>query len=206
MDAGVRGLGLISKGELKSWLGVLALIWGPRLKPPSSLDLTLRRTGGSGSIKARALTHFPGSRPGFRIADSWESQGNPPSTPARVMRPSTCQSGPTPMTSWRWHGRRPLCLLCCLDVSEAGKHPSGYGISVSSGMLSLAAAAQIDTKGGGDVFASVYWEKVERFVCGFWFFFCGTQKIETSSSWVKIEIKPMNSLNVNSVFGITLWK
>lgn len=136
------GLGLISKGELMSWLGFLALIWGLRLNPPSSLDLTLRRKGARGRSKPEPDPLFRVQ--GFLIADSWESQGNPPSTPAPVIRPSTCQSRRTAMTSSRWHGLRPLCLLCCLDVSEAGKHPSGYGISVSSGMLSLATAAQID--------------------------------------------------------------
>lgn len=136
------GLGLISKAELKSWLGFLALIWGPRLNPPSSLDLTLRRKGARGRSKPEPDPLFWVQ--GFLIADSWESQGNPPSTPAPVICPSTCQSRRTAMTSSRWHGLRPLCLLCCLYVSEAGKHPSGYGISVSSGMLSLATAPQID--------------------------------------------------------------
>lgn len=45
---------------------------------------------------------------------------------------------PNTMTSSGWHGHRPLSFRCCLDISNARKHPSDYGISVSSGMLSLA--------------------------------------------------------------------
>lgn len=168
-------LGLISQGELKSWLGFLALIRGPRLNAPSSPDWTLRRKGARGRSKPKPDPLFWVQ--GFLIADSWESQGNPPSTPAPVIRPSTCQSRQPAMTSWRWHGLGPLCLLCCLDVSEAGKHPSGYGISVSSGMLSLATAAQIDDGrgGGGNVFARVDSDKVSVFVDVFFF---GTQKMK----------------------------
>lgn len=75
---------------------------------------------------------------GFLIAGGRESQGNPPSAPAPVIWPSMCQSSRP-----RWQARDDMAmvhspLLCCLDISKAGKHPSDYGISVSTGMLSLA--------------------------------------------------------------------
>lgn len=61
-----------------------------------AMGLTLGQKGFEGRAKPKPDPVFGG----FLIADGWESQGNPPSTPAPVIRPSMCQSSRT-----RWQAR-----------------------------------------------------------------------------------------------------
>lgn len=93
---------------------------------------------GSGQSQAQIWPSFQG----FLIAGGWESQGNPPSSPTTVIWPSMCQSR---WTQWQAHDDMAIVFspLCCRDISEARKHPSDYGISVSTGMLSLAVAVRL---------------------------------------------------------------
>ena len=89
------------------WEGTgLAYIRGLRLDPPLPLALALGLTLGAKGLGAEPSPNVTQFFRGFLIADSWESQGNPPSTPAPVIRPSMCQSSPT-----RWQARDDMTIV-----------------------------------------------------------------------------------------------
>lgn len=81
------------RGRVEVPAQALAFIRGLRLDPPLPRALALGLTPGQrglGADPSPSLTQFFGR--GFLIAGGRESQGNPPSTPAPVIRPSMCQS------------------------------------------------------------------------------------------------------------------
>lgn len=121
-----------------------------------SLGLALGQRG-SRQSQAQEWPSFQG----FLIAGDRESQGNPPSAPAPVIWPSMCQSS---RPRWQAHDDTAIVhspLLWCLDISKARKHPSDYGISVSTGMLSLARTLRLTVwRQHVCELCKVYWERL----------------------------------------------
>ena len=130
--------------------------WKPRVWPLSwpwggegrililSEDLAVGQHQGSSGQSQAPL--WPTS-PGLLTRGDWESKGNAPSTPALVILASMWQSRPYAMTGLRWHGPNdPIPSLVARTSWSTGKNSSGYGVSVSTGMLGLAKEHKIDNK------------------------------------------------------------
>lgn len=88
---------------------VLVGIWPSPEAPeaPSSSPLALAlgpKLGQKGS--GQSQTQVWPSFQGCLLPGGWESQGNPPSTPAPVIRPSICQSNPT-----QWQARDDTAIV-----------------------------------------------------------------------------------------------
>ena len=88
--------------RLRYWLGLHPR---PEARSSSSTSTCIGTNVGAKGLGAEPSPNVTQFFRGFLIADSWESQGNPPSTPAPVIRPSMCQSSPT-----RWQARDDMTI------------------------------------------------------------------------------------------------